>query len=363
VKGRARYLVEVSPSLGRALRTRFLRWSQSTWTPADGLVKPGATGRTALEGHQLGARPFSPTSLEQFAGCPYKFYLSTVLRLSALEIPGEIEELGPLEKGSMTHEVHFLLLSRLRDEGLAVRPATLDTVFARLDGVIAEVTARFRDDFVPAIARVWDDGVETMRADQREWLRRVAADTEWEPWRFELAFGLGQRDQQDPSSVPKPVQLDNGLQVRGSIDLVERRVGGGALRATDYKTGRAWAEEGNVVGGGQHLQPVLYAMVLEKLFPDQKVESGRLFYCTQVGGFGTVGTPLDTLAREHLGRVVRAIRGALEQGFFPAMPGEGECRWCDFKAVCGPEEERRVRLTRKALRAESLELVKVRQLP
>lgn len=99
----------------------------------------------------------------------------------------------------MTHEVHFVLLSRLRAAGVRVTPENLDQVFAQLDEVVAEVTAKFKDDFVPAIARVWDDGVEVMRADQREWLRRVAGDSAWEPWRFELAFGLGLREQQDPS--------------------------------------------------------------------------------------------------------------------------------------------------------------------
>lgn len=362
-RGLARYLIDVNKPLARALRARFQRWQQSQWTPADGLVRPQAPGREALEPHQLSARPWSPTALEQFATCPYRFYLSTILRLAPLEIPEEIEELGPLEKGSMTHEVHFTLLSRLRDEGVKVTPENLETVFARLDEVVGEVTARFRDDFVPAIARVWDDGVEVMRADQREWLRRVAADASWEPWRFELAFGLGQRGQQDPNSVATPVQLDHGVALRGSIDLVERSVGGGSLRATDYKTGRARAKDGNVIGGGHHLQPVLYAMVLEKLFPEQRIDSGRLLYCTQVGGFAAVRTPLDSLAREHLGRVVRELRKSLETGFFPAAPQDGECRWCAFRPVCGPEEDRRVRLTRKALRAELHELQQLRKLP
>jgi hypothetical protein len=363
VKGRARYLVEVSPHLARALRSRYAKWSQSSWTFADGLVKPDAQARAGLEAHQFSARPYSPTALEQYAACPYKFFLSAIHRLSPLEIPAEIEELGPLEKGSMTHAVHYTLLSELREAGVKVSPATLEpTVFKRLDEVIARVTAEYADDFVPAIERVWNDGIEVMRADLREWLRRVAADVQWEPWRFELSFGLGERRDQDPSSVPKPVPLSQGVQLRGSIDLVERSAEG-HLRATDYKTGKARVKEGNVVGGGRHLQPVLYALVLEQLFPEVKVDSGQLFYCTQVGGFSVVPTPLDGLAREHLGRVMLAIRSALEQGFFPAMPEPDECRWCDFRPVCGPEEERRIRLTRKGLRPETRDLLAVRELP
>ncbi len=362
VKGRARYLVDGNPHLARALRARFARWSQSTWTPFDGLVRPSAAGRAALAPHQLTARPFSPTSLEQYAACPYRFFLSALVRLSPLELPGELEALGPMEKGSLAHEVLYVLLSALRDEGVAVTPANEARVFRRLDEVVEAVSAEIYDRLRPAIERVWRDGLETLKADLREWLRRVAKDPAWTPARFELSFGLAGRAHADPASSPTPVTLREGLTVRGSIDLVEQSARG-TLRATDYKTGTAKAQPGNVIGGGRHLQPALYALVLEQLFPGQPVEGGRLSYCTQVGDFLTVDTPLDARSREAMGLVARTLRGALETGFFPAAPAEGECRYCAFREVCGPEEERRVARTKKGLRAELNELRALRAMP
>lgn len=364
VKGHGRYLVTTNRHLARALRARYARWQQSTWTAHDGLVKPGELGRTALEAHQLTARPFSPTALEQFAACPYRFYLSAIARLQPLEIPGELEELGPLEKGSMAHQVHYELLSALRADGVEVTPATLDTVLARLHQTITRVAAEVFDHFKPAIERVWEDGVQTLEADLREWVRRVSQDSEWKPAHFELSFGLPGRDvdAQDPLSTPDPVTLVEGLQVRGSIDLVEKSASG-ALRATDYKTGRSRAEPGNVIGGGRHLQPVLYALVLEKLFPGAAVKGGRLFYTTQIGGFLSVPTDLDAVSREAFGLVARTLRSALETGFFPAAPDEGECKYCNFRSLCGPDEERRLVRTRKGIRAELKELRKLREMP
>lgn len=357
VKGKARYLVKTNAHLARALRARYARWQQSTWTANDGLVKPGGLGRAALEGQQFSARPFSPTSLEQYAACPYRFYLSALARLSPLEIPGELEELGPLEKGSMAHEVQFQLLSALRDEGVVVNEQTLTQIQLRLHDVVQQVAADVYDEFKPAIERVWQDGVHTLEADLREWLKQVSEDREWAPAHFELSFGLPGRDvdTQDPRSTPTPVTLVEGLQVRGSIDLVEKgRLG--ALRATDYKTGRARAEEGNIIGGGRHLQPLLYALVLEKLFPDVTIAGGRLFYTTQVGGYRSVMTKLEAPSREAFAQVARTIRASLETGFFPAAPDDDECRYCDFRAVCGPDEGRRVVRTRKAVRAELKDL-------
>jgi hypothetical protein len=70
----------------------------------------------------------------------------------------------------------------------------------------------------------------------------------------------------DPASAEAPVALDCGVRLRGSIDLVEASVWG-AVRATDYKTGKVRAQRDAVISGGETLQPVLYALALEKLMP------------------------------------------------------------------------------------------------
>ena len=35
---------------------------------------------------------------------------------------------------------------------------------------------------------------------------------------------------------------------------------------------------------------------------------------------------------------------AIELGFLPAAPNSRACAWCDFRAVCGPNEEQRVKV-------------------
>lgn len=342
--GTARYLVGANPHLARALRARARRWLRK-WTINDGLVDPDALARQALERHQMTARAFSPTALQQFTACPYRFFLQAIHRLQPYEEPEAIEVMDALTRGSLFHDVQFGVLTKLREQGaLPITAATLETAHAEVEAVLRDVAKTYEDDLAPAIHRVWEDGITGVRADLREWIRRQAnAGDGWTPARFELAFGLADRDRlhEDPASVAAPVPLLGGaLQLRGSIDLVERHETTSALRATDHKTGKVYAADGVVVGGGKYLQPILYALVLEKLLHGP-VAAGRLYYCTADGGFVTRDVPLDDDSRAAATEVTAIIGKALADGFLPAAPEDGACRWCDYRPVCGPYEEMR----------------------
>ncbi|XXY45189.1 PD-(D/E)XK nuclease family protein [Sorangium sp. So ce269] len=340
--GTARYLLGANPHLARALRFRARRWIPA-WTSADGLFKPVAEAREALAKHAFARRSFSPTALQHFAACPYRFFLYAVHRLAPRPAPQAIEELDPLQRGRLVHDVLYEVLVALRDAGkLPVSVSTLDEARAELDRALDRVAARYADELAPAIQRVWDDGIASVRADLREWLRRAAEDRDWEPLHFELSFGLPRRlAARDPGSSDEPVELDCGVRLRGSIDLVERSVWG-AMRATDYKTGKARAPRDAVVSGGGTLQPVLYALALEKLMPPgTQVESGRLYYCTSAGGFTEVPIYLDARAREAAAQVAGIIGDAIDRAALLPMPAEGACGQCDYRPVCGPYEELR----------------------
>jgi ATP-dependent helicase/DNAse subunit B len=348
--GTARYLLSVNPHLARALRFRARRWIPA-WTSADGLYRPIPEAREALKAHSFEARSFSPTALQHFAACPYRFYLYAVHKLGPREVPEAIEEMNPLQRGSLVHEALYEVLVSLRNQGrLPITPDSLEDARAELDRMLDHVAARFKDELAPAIERVWADGIASVRADLREWLRRAAEDDEWEPLHFELSFGLPSRRSRDPASAPEPVLLDCGVKLRGSIDLVERsRLG--AVRATDYKTGRVRTDKSAIVAGGETLQPVLYALVLEKIMPPgTEVHSGRLYYCTSAGSFTEVPILLNERARKAAAEVVATIGDAIDQAALPAIPAEGACTYCDYRPVCGPYEELRVgRIKRRDL--------------
>jgi RecB family exonuclease len=359
--GTASYLLEANPHLARALRARARRWIRR-WTPSDGLVEPDPLAAAALAAHRVGRRPFSPTALQHFAHCPYRFFLYTVHRLEPRDEPVQLEVMDPLTRGDFMHNVQFALLTRLRAEGRL--PLAADGVrhaFSVLDETIEDEAKRQAERLAPAIPRVWEDGIDGIRADLREWLRRQAdAADGWIPDRFELSFAIGERDRAhaDPASVDEPVTIAGGLALRGAIDLVERRTDG-RLRVTDHKSGKVSAADGVVVGGGAVLQPVLYALAAESLLQSH-VESGRLYYCTAVGEYTERVVPLDARSRDAAATVVDIVGAALRDGFLPAAPAKRACEWCDYKAVCGPYEEARVE---RKPRERLASLVRLRELP
>jgi ATP-dependent helicase/nuclease subunit B len=152
--------------------------------------------------------------------------------------------------------------------------------------------------------------------------------------------------------VAGAVELACGIQLRGSIDLVERHASGLA-RVTDHKTGKYTGKRDQLIAGGRVLQPLFYALAAEKLISDQaKVSSGRLYFCTSAGGFAELVVPLDDRARTAAVQVAETIGEAVALPFLPAAPAKDECALCDYRPVCGPHEERR--LARKAKKLEAL---------
>jgi len=386
--GAAHYLLGANTHLARALRARTRRWLRR-WTQNDGLVDVDELARQSMAKHQFSERSFSATALQNYASCPYRFFLSGILRLDLRQEPAAIEAIDPLTRGSLFHETQFEVLTALKAAGLLPlsivgaalrgRPSveteppvedrmvkssfeieggvadhegrprsaapTIEIAFDLVDKALTRLAAEYEDRLAPAIPRVWQDGINSIRADLREWLRRMAEnDDGWVPDKFELSFGLSDRGPRasDPASVDDPVAIIGDLKLRGSIDMVERQ-GSDRYRVTDHKTGKAYAEKDTIVGGGKHLQPLLYALACKELVTG-RVESGRLYYCTSVGGYEERVVDLNDENLQVLNSVLIAIRQGLADAFLPAAPDEDACMWCDFLAVCGSFEETRTRL-------------------
>jgi CRISPR/Cas system-associated exonuclease Cas4 (RecB family) len=342
VRGHAQYMLRLNPSLRRSVTERWGR-GQPQWSHFDGLTRVSDATRSALDEQRLGKRRYSLSALQKFAACPYQFLLSAIYRLEPAEQPQPLQRLDPLTRGSIVHRMQAEIFRALkRDAALPVTVEGIEAAVLVLDQVVARVAEEYRERLAPAIDRVWREEIAVIARDLRGWLRRVAEDGgPWMPRYFELAFGLPPSDERDPHSAAEPVLIDGRFILRGAVDLVEQHRDSGALRVTDHKTGKDRTKENLAIGGGGTLQPVLYSLAVEQV-TGQPVTESRLFFCTSAGGYKVRPVPLTPQNRRMGVEALEVIDRAIETGFLAAAPNDGACVWCDFRAVCGPNEEMRV---------------------
>ena len=336
VRGHAHYLLGLNDALRRSVVRRWAR-AQSRWRTQDGLVVLNDAIKPMLATQRLGARPYSVSALQKFTLCPYQFALSAIYRLQPNQEPEPLQRLDPLTKGSIFHEAQALFFRAMRDDQrLPVTAAGVSRALGVMEGVLANVAARYEEQLAPAIPRVWSDEIAALGRDLRVWVRKLPEAEGWTPEYFEYSFGLSDEGR-DERSVPEPVTIDGRFVLRGSIDVIESRTQSEELRITDHKTGRNRTTPRTVIGGGATLQPVIYGLAVEKLL-GKPVSGGRLFYCTAAGGFTDHPVPLSEANRRAGLEALEIIDRAIELGFLPPAPAERACNWCDFRPVCGPDE-------------------------
>lgn len=341
VKGHAHYLLGLNDALRRSVVSRWAR-GRPAWSAHDGLVSVTPGIAEALAAQRLGRRAYSLSALQRFAVCPYQFLLASIHRLEPWKEPEPLIRMDPLTRGSLFHSVQAGFYRALQDDGsLPVTAATVEAAVRTLDGVLDRVAAEYEETLAPAIPRVWADEIRDVRRDLIIWVQRMADETRWVPEYFEFSFGLHDEGR-DPRSLPDPVLVDGRFQLRGSVDLIERAPGRSLLRVTDHKTGRNRSTPDLIVGGGAVLQPVLYSAAVE-LGLGTPVASGRLYFCTTAGGFTDHEIALTEAVRRQGLEVLDVIDRSIAEGFLVAAPDERACTWCDFRVVCGPREEVRVK--------------------
>jgi len=341
-RGAVQYLLEINAHLGRSLRTRYARWENRAWAPVDGLTAPSPDAAELLDRQRLSRRPYSPSALQHYASCPYRFFLAAIQRLEPRLPATPLESLDPLTRGKLVHRVQAETLRALAAAGeLPLSAARLPAAERRLGETLTAVAARTADELAPPIPRIWEDEVAALRGDLLTWLRQLAERGDgWQPRYVEYGFGLPRNTEHDPASQPEPAVVGDGLQLRGSVDLVERHADG-SLRVIDHKTGADRTQHGMIVGGGEVLQPVLYALAVEAAL-GAPVRDARLSFCTSRGGFAERVVPFDVRSRTVGLEVLAAIDAAIAAGRFHTAPRKDACAHCDFRPVCGPWEEERV---------------------
>ncbi len=339
--GRAQYLLDLNPHLARSLRTRAARWDRN-YSHHDGIVRITAGTAGVFAANRLRTRSFAVTAIEKFAACPYRFLLAAIHKIPARERRPTADRLDPITRGVLFHRVQATTLARLEQEQLLpIRLEGQTRALEILDACLDKAARDHEERVLPTVSSVFWDEIRRIRVEMHAWIGQLIEErNSLEPIRYDLSFGLPRHEHEDPRSVAEAAVFEDGYLLHGAIDIVERHVTTSLCRVTDIKTGTSFAKPAMVIGGGEVLQPVLYALALEAIW-NERVVDARLSFCTQRGGNSEHVITLDARARASAKRVLDLVDAAIEKGFFPAAPRENACENCGYRLVCGPHEERR----------------------
>jgi ATP-dependent helicase/nuclease subunit B len=302
-----------------------------TLTAHEGIVRIDPGRHDPVTNHGI---VLSASRLEQLAKCPYGYFLRYVLKI---EPPERLEFdpsrwLDPKQRGLLIHEVLCEFMSEVRERGEAVDPG-------RHRPLMEETADRVVDSWRRSIPPPSEAIFAGERKEVRETLdvflvSESRREEEVEPLEFEKRF----------AGVEIPVGRGRTFLLRGVIDRIDR-VGPGAYRIVDYKTGSPGPFERLVTfGGGRIIQHALYAVAAEDLLrreakdPRPRVtESGYYFPTRRGEGREIMVRDFD---REALRRLLADMLDLVARGYFLAGP-RTECERCDLSSVCGGAAEAR----------------------
>lgn len=327
-------LATTESSLARALSLEKARKSAAL-TPWDGYVASiaGASARLA----QAISAVISPTRLERWAGCPFRFFLGDVLSLAALETPEELITISAMDKGKIIHKIleRFVQEADMPDYGAPWERQHVELLFSFAD----EEFKNAEKSGITGRRLMWEAVKADIRHDLDTFLEK---DAEWRserdmrPLQAEWEFGI--------TSDPVTLNLPDGSQVnfRGLIDRVDVDEKRARALVIDYKTGSTFSYEDmkdDLLGQGSHLQLPIYALAARTaLVPEATIEAEYWFISSR-GRFERKTVPLAQVEAAFQA-TVQAIVSGIRGGVFPANPGppgpEGpaNCRFCDFDRLC-----------------------------
>jgi len=329
------YLSNEFTVLMRAARADEQRCGFARLTAFDGYIGP-----TDPQTRLLSQEPVSPTRLEEYARCPFRYFVRHVLRVVELEDPAELERISPLERGSLAHRVLEQFFREQKARGrLPLSANDRDDLQAELRRIFALHSAAVERRGAVGYPLFW-------RIDRETLLEDLIAAVRWEieqagdlvPDDFEVRFG-------GDGSVA--FELDTGWSIlfKGRIDRVDVSSDRKRARVIDYKTGKTSYRD-NAFAGGRCLQLPVY-LLAARAISGNSLETLEAEYrkVSPHQAKPAVFSGEALLAREDEFRaILSAIASGIAEGLFPPWPVDtNDCRWCSCARICGANTGGRVR--------------------
>ncbi len=293
--------------------------------------------------------PISPTALETFAACPFRFYLGYVLRVGEVERPEEAETIAAKDLGTIVHDAleRFFkeMVGRL-DPMAPWSPAERE----RLAAIAHEECNLAERKGLTGRELAWTAQRARILRDLDRFLDyddAFRAETGFSFDSAELVFDDKDRgsDSRQIPAIRYRVDDETVIAFRGRIDRIDRRQDGSVI-VTDYKTGGASRYKSlgdpnpfDKLGAGRHLQLPVYALAAKELAGGAPV-SAQYWFVSERANFQRSSVALDAPTEDAFREIVARFLRAIRSGHFPPVPGDEDretwknCAFCPYDSIC-----------------------------
>lgn len=293
----------------------------------------------------------SPSRIEEYAKCPYLFYLRRVQELEEWEEEENVDALDPLLRGQIVHGILESFLCEFNAERFA------GTSLPRLQTALTDVAQRLLDEGRPPAMPdlIWEVERDRLLELLQGWLRfeRKREDTTLLPRFLERSFGAFAGATELPAC--RIGVRDRSVEFRGRIDRIDLSPDGRRARIIDYKTGglpdTMKPGKRTLLMAGEKIQLAVYRGALEgmpELAKLEQIEAEYLHLPPRGGDPDPCTYSVGELkaAQDRLPEILEIVCAGIESGVFFARPSgsvrpDGHCAYCDFLPICGKDRAAR----------------------
>ncbi|WP_457644027.1 PD-(D/E)XK nuclease family protein [Persephonella sp.] len=273
-------------------------------------VKRESVNITEYEGKvniNLKSVQLTPSKLQTFSDCPYRFFLRHIIDPDSVEII-DTERISPDEEGTAIHEIlEFVYKKRIYDSAVLkqVIPSLVKEKFKPLLEKLKPSARVFESRRISVLSNVL---VEFVIND----IRRI-------------------KDRYLPEVIEtkKTVNI-YGFKFTGKIDRADRDIKNGDYIIYDYKTGKKRISNlKSALLKGEYLQLIIYKKFLEKSGKNVK-KIGLLF----VKDFSEISAELENEVEKKIDRILKIFIEMIKDGYFFPNTESESCSYCEFVDIC-----------------------------
>jgi ATP-dependent helicase/nuclease subunit B len=316
---------------------------------------------------EISKREFSATQLENYAKCPYKYFIENVLRLETIAEP--VEELEAFEYGSLIHSILYEFYTKLKEKGIVIFNCN-DEEFKTAEELLFKIAEKRFDElnlnpefsFYEREKLTGINGRRTQSILYKFLEEERKNDSGYVPEFFELSFGKVKNDNKSSDKFKEGIAAGK-VKLRGKIDRIDINESEKTLKVIDYKLGGTKPTSEDLLTGVS-LQLPLYLFAAKELIKKElggeyrpaganifslkfnEKDFGKKSISLKARRSKTENIEEEIVAAEEMIKIclemVEKFTAEISQGKFNLSTLKNRetkvCRFCDFKKICRIQE-------------------------